>query len=74
MLLECMSNLMANEMFSPDPPEERKEAGKKPGAVFSPDRSIVLKCRHLVIVTGKYFLTALPTKKAPWIISASWEG
>ena len=62
-LLECMSNLMANEMFSPDPPEE-KEGGWEEAwrRILRQIEVLYSKCRHLVIVTGEVFSGELP----PW--------
>lgn len=45
-LLECLSNLMANECF---------EEGGTPDAVFSDCIQLYRQCRHLVIVTNEIF-------------------
>lgn len=45
-LLECLSNLMANECF---------EEGGTPDAVFSDCIQLYRQCRHLVIVTNEVF-------------------
>ena len=45
-LLECLSNLMANECF---------EKGGTPDAVFSDCMQLYSQCRHLVIVTNEIF-------------------
>lgn len=55
-LLECMSNLMANEMFSPDPPEEKEGGGEEAWRrILRQIEVLYSKCRHLVIVTGEVF-------------------
>ena len=55
-LLECMSNLMANEMFSPDPPEEKEGGGEEAWRrILRQIEALYSKCRHLVIVTGEVF-------------------
>ena len=45
-LLECLSNLMANECF---------EEGGTPDAVFTDCIQLYRQCRHLVIVTNEIF-------------------
>lgn len=45
-LLECLSNLMANECF---------EEGGTPDVVFSDCIQLYRQCRHLVIVTNEIF-------------------
>lgn len=46
-LLECMSNLLANELYEPD--------GGGAGAVLRGVDAIMEKCRHLTIVTNEVF-------------------
>lgn len=49
-LLECLSNLTANEMF-----EEEGAGTDTPGAVFSGVKKIRSQCRHLIAVTNDIF-------------------
>lgn len=51
-LLECMSNLVANEMFSGEVPEKRDTVVRK---VTSGIRSLKERVEHLVIVTNHIF-------------------
>lgn len=55
-LLECMSNLLANEMFSQEPGEEEK-CGKEEAwsRILRQTEALYSRCRHLVIVTGEVF-------------------
>lgn len=46
-LLECMSNLLANELYEPE--------GGGAGAVLSGVDALMEKCRHLTIVTNEVF-------------------
>ena len=53
-LLECLSNLMANECF---------EEGGTPDAVFSDCIQLYRQCRHLVIVTNEIFFRRLSVRQ-----------
>ena len=49
-LLECVSNLLANEMFDPDGAKENA-----PQAILGGVRALAGQARHLVIVTNEIF-------------------
>lgn len=54
-LLECLSNLTANEMFEPE------GAGEKTAeAVLTGVEALRQRCRHLVIVTNDIFSDGIP--------------
>ena len=53
LLLECMSNLVANEMF-----EETGAGEKTVGAVMDGIRNLKKKAHHLVVVTNEIFSEA----------------
>lgn len=55
-LLECMSNLTANEMFSREPSEGTEYGGEEAWSrILRQIDVLYAKCRHLVIVTGEVF-------------------
>ncbi|WMJ84964.1 bifunctional adenosylcobinamide kinase/adenosylcobinamide-phosphate guanylyltransferase [Oscillospiraceae bacterium LTW-04] len=49
-LLECLGNLVANELFSPDGAKEEAE-----NAILDGMKFLAGRCRHLVVVTNDVF-------------------
>ena len=47
LLLECLGNLVANELFDPD--------GGGPGCALSGVEALLEQCRHLTVVTNEVF-------------------
>lgn len=57
-LLECVSNLLANEMFTPDgniTPEDTLQR-----SIINAVADLAERCRHLVIITNEIFADGLP--------------
>lgn len=65
-LLECMSNLTANELYDPE--------GGGEEAVLRGVEALLSQCRHLTVVTNDVFPAARPTESAPSAICAPWPG
>lgn len=57
-LLECMSNLVANEMFSDDGEDRTGEWVS--GKILEGVRTVISRCRHLVVVTNEVFSDGIP--------------
>lgn len=51
-LLECMSNLAANEMFGADPPCPAKETAER---ILRQMKLLLAVCRHVIVVTNEVF-------------------
>lgn len=49
-LLECLGNLVANELFSPDGAKEKAE-----NAILDGIKLLIGRCHHLVVVTNDVF-------------------
>ncbi|MDF3005949.1 MAG: cobU 2 [Oscillospiraceae bacterium] len=49
-LLECLGNLVANELFSPDGAKEKAE-----NAILDGTKLLIGRCHHLVVVTNDVF-------------------
>lgn len=53
-LLECLGNLVANELFSPDGAKEKAES-----TILDGIKVLIGRCRHLVVVTNDVFVDGI---------------
>jgi len=65
-LLEDLSNLLANEMFSPE--------GGGPDAALRGVRSLLTRCEHLILVTNEVFSGGADYEgeTADWLAELAW--